>query len=167
MQGGLHTSGTRCCFNWAMVAARPVAPWPLACGRPPTVPPEPPPSSGLQVVEKFTAHYVFALGLSRFISCAHWILQVCCPALPCTAVGWGMVVSGPASVASSCVGCCSSAVHRCSSRSCPCPALALPPPRSWTVTSTCGRRWAAGCGPSWCWCRRLCRWGWLAGWLGS
>jgi hypothetical protein len=30
----------------------------------------------LQVVEKFTAHYVFALGLSRFFSCAHWLLQV-------------------------------------------------------------------------------------------
>lgn len=30
----------------------------------------------MQVVEKFTAHYVFALGLSRFISCAHWILQL-------------------------------------------------------------------------------------------
>lgn len=29
-----------------------------------------------KVVEKFTAHYVFALGLSRFISCAHWVLQV-------------------------------------------------------------------------------------------
>ena len=29
-----------------------------------------------QVVEKFTAHYVFALGLSRFVSCAHWILQL-------------------------------------------------------------------------------------------
>ncbi len=29
-----------------------------------------------QVVEKFTAHYVFALGLSRFISCAHWLLQI-------------------------------------------------------------------------------------------
>ena len=29
-----------------------------------------------KVVEKFTAHYVFVLGLSRFISCAHWILQV-------------------------------------------------------------------------------------------
>lgn len=28
------------------------------------------------VVEKFTAHYVFALGLSRFVSCAHWVLQV-------------------------------------------------------------------------------------------
>jgi ER lumen protein retaining receptor len=32
-----------------------------------------------KVVEKFTAHYVFALGLSRFISCAHWILQVGAP----------------------------------------------------------------------------------------
>lgn len=29
-----------------------------------------------KVVEKFTAHYVFALGLSRFVSCAHWILQI-------------------------------------------------------------------------------------------
>ena len=29
-----------------------------------------------KVVEKFTAHYVFALGLSRFISCAHWLLQL-------------------------------------------------------------------------------------------
>lgn len=27
-------------------------------------------------VEKFTAHYVFALGLSRLVSCSHWILQV-------------------------------------------------------------------------------------------
>lgn len=30
----------------------------------------------LQVVERFTGHYVFCLGLSRFFSCAHWILQV-------------------------------------------------------------------------------------------
>ena len=29
-----------------------------------------------KVVEKFTAHYVFALGLSRFIACAHWVLQI-------------------------------------------------------------------------------------------
>jgi ER lumen protein retaining receptor len=29
-----------------------------------------------KVVEKFTAHYVFALGLSRFVSCAHWVLQI-------------------------------------------------------------------------------------------
>lgn len=27
-------------------------------------------------VERFTAHYVFALGLSRFIACSHWILQI-------------------------------------------------------------------------------------------
>lgn len=29
-----------------------------------------------KIVEPFTAHYVFALGVSRFLSCAHWILQV-------------------------------------------------------------------------------------------
>lgn len=29
-----------------------------------------------RVVERFTAHYVFALGLSRFLSCAHWVLQI-------------------------------------------------------------------------------------------
>lgn len=29
-----------------------------------------------KIVERFTAHYVFALGLSRFLSCAHWILQI-------------------------------------------------------------------------------------------
>lgn len=29
-----------------------------------------------KVVERFTAHYVFALGLSRFFSCAHWVLQL-------------------------------------------------------------------------------------------
>lgn len=29
-----------------------------------------------QVVERFTANYVFALGVARFLSCAHWILQV-------------------------------------------------------------------------------------------
>jgi len=27
-------------------------------------------------VEKFTAHYVFALGLSRFVAASHWILQL-------------------------------------------------------------------------------------------
>ena len=32
-----------------------------------------------QVVERFVGHYVFCLGLSRFFSCAHWILQVCQP----------------------------------------------------------------------------------------
>jgi len=29
-----------------------------------------------KVVERFTANYVFALGVARFLSCAHWILQV-------------------------------------------------------------------------------------------
>ncbi|KAG5390696.1 hypothetical protein IGI04_032237 [Brassica rapa subsp. trilocularis] len=29
-----------------------------------------------KIVEPFTAHYVFALGIARFLSCAHWILQV-------------------------------------------------------------------------------------------
>lgn len=28
-----------------------------------------------KVVEPFTAHYVFALGIARFLSCAHWVLQ--------------------------------------------------------------------------------------------
>lgn len=29
-----------------------------------------------KIVERFTAHYVFALGLARFLSCAHWVLQI-------------------------------------------------------------------------------------------
>lgn len=29
-----------------------------------------------RLVERFTANYVFALGLARFFSCAHWILQL-------------------------------------------------------------------------------------------
>lgn len=29
-----------------------------------------------KVIEKFTGHYVFALGMARFFSCAHWILQM-------------------------------------------------------------------------------------------
>jgi ER lumen protein retaining receptor len=29
-----------------------------------------------KVVEPFTAHYVFALGVARFLSCAHWVLQM-------------------------------------------------------------------------------------------
>lgn len=29
-----------------------------------------------KVVERFTGHYVFCLGISRFFSCAHWILQI-------------------------------------------------------------------------------------------
>ena len=28
------------------------------------------------VVERFTANYVFALGISRFLSCAHWLLSL-------------------------------------------------------------------------------------------
>ncbi|XP_031403254.1 ER lumen protein-retaining receptor erd-2.2-like [Punica granatum] len=30
----------------------------------------------IKIVESFTAHYVFALGIARFLSCAHWVLQV-------------------------------------------------------------------------------------------
>ncbi|XP_031126996.1 ER lumen protein-retaining receptor erd-2.2-like [Ipomoea triloba] len=30
----------------------------------------------IKIIEPFTAHYVFALGISRFLSCAHWILQM-------------------------------------------------------------------------------------------
>ena len=29
-----------------------------------------------KVVERFTANYVFALGIARFLSCAHWMLQI-------------------------------------------------------------------------------------------
>lgn len=29
-----------------------------------------------KIVEPFTAHYVFALGVVRFLACAHWVLQV-------------------------------------------------------------------------------------------
>ncbi|KAL2508615.1 Uncharacterized protein Fot_32262 [Forsythia ovata] len=28
-----------------------------------------------QIVESFTAHYVFALGVAWFLSCANWVLQ--------------------------------------------------------------------------------------------
>jgi len=30
-----------------------------------------------QIVEPFTAHYDFVLGVAGFLSCAHWVLQVC------------------------------------------------------------------------------------------
>lgn len=33
-------------------------------------------SNVFQMIEPFTAHYVFALGVARFLSCAHWIIQV-------------------------------------------------------------------------------------------
>ncbi|XP_077229478.1 ER lumen protein retaining receptor family protein [Tasmannia lanceolata] len=29
-----------------------------------------------KMVEPFTAHYVFALGVARFLGCAHWIIQI-------------------------------------------------------------------------------------------
>ncbi|CAA7023730.1 unnamed protein product [Microthlaspi erraticum] len=29
-----------------------------------------------QIIEPFTAHYVFALGVARFLACAHWLIQV-------------------------------------------------------------------------------------------
>ncbi|XP_010259995.1 PREDICTED: putative ER lumen protein-retaining receptor C28H8.4 [Nelumbo nucifera] len=29
-----------------------------------------------KIVEPFTVHYVFALGIARFLSCAHWVLHV-------------------------------------------------------------------------------------------
>jgi hypothetical protein len=49
----------------------------------------------VQIVERFTAHYVFALGLSRFFSCAHWLLQVRMSAQP----------TAPLSAACRCSGC--------------------------------------------------------------
>ncbi|XVF63688.1 hypothetical protein PTKIN_Ptkin09bG0107000 [Pterospermum kingtungense] len=30
----------------------------------------------IEIIEPFTAHYVFALGVARFLSCAHWVIQV-------------------------------------------------------------------------------------------
>ncbi|XP_010550899.1 PREDICTED: putative ER lumen protein-retaining receptor C28H8.4 [Tarenaya hassleriana] len=29
-----------------------------------------------KMIEPFTAHYVFALGMARFLACAHWLIQV-------------------------------------------------------------------------------------------
>ncbi|KAJ9553962.1 hypothetical protein OSB04_018007 [Centaurea solstitialis] len=44
-----------------------------------------------KIVEPFTAHYVFALGVARFLSCAHWILQVIdTRGRLLTALGYGM-----------------------------------------------------------------------------
>jgi hypothetical protein len=45
-----------------------------------------------KVVERFTAHYVFCLGLSRFFSCAHWVLQVGTPGHACLRVSAGVCV---------------------------------------------------------------------------
>ncbi|CAA6673492.1 unnamed protein product [Spirodela intermedia] len=46
----------------------------------------------VSIVEPFTAHYVFALGIARFLSCAHWVLQVWCstPGGLLTALGYGL-----------------------------------------------------------------------------
>jgi hypothetical protein len=46
-----------------------------------------------KVVERFTAHYVFCLGLSRFFSCAHWILQV---GTRCAKQAWGRLLGSGA-----------------------------------------------------------------------
>ncbi|XP_010935046.1 uncharacterized protein [Elaeis guineensis] len=44
-----------------------------------------------KIVEPFTAHYVFALGVARFLSCAHWVLQVLdTRGALLTALGYGM-----------------------------------------------------------------------------
>ncbi|GAB4852521.1 hypothetical protein Ancab_016736 [Ancistrocladus abbreviatus] len=44
-----------------------------------------------KIVEPFTAHYVFALGVARFLSCAHWVLQVVdTRGRLLTALGYGM-----------------------------------------------------------------------------
>ncbi|CAI5469137.1 unnamed protein product [Closterium sp. Yama58-4] len=44
-----------------------------------------------KLVEPFTAHYVFALGIARFLSCAHWILQVMDGhSFIMTTIGYGM-----------------------------------------------------------------------------
>ncbi|KAJ6802233.1 putative ER lumen protein-retaining receptor C28H8.4 isoform X2 [Iris pallida] len=44
-----------------------------------------------KIVESFTAHYVFALGVARFLSCAHWVLQVLdTRGRLLTALGYGM-----------------------------------------------------------------------------
>ncbi|XP_019152364.1 PREDICTED: putative ER lumen protein-retaining receptor C28H8.4 [Ipomoea nil] len=44
-----------------------------------------------KVIEPFTANYVFALGISRFLSCAHWILQILdTQGTLLTALGYGL-----------------------------------------------------------------------------
>lgn len=48
-----------------------------------------PPNS--QIVEPFTAHYVFALGVARFLSCAHWVLQVWLKCLKLLSAIWDMI----------------------------------------------------------------------------
>ncbi|XP_058733629.1 uncharacterized protein LOC131605269 [Vicia villosa] len=34
-------------------------------------------TSSSNIVEPFIAHYVTALGVARFMSCSHWVLQIC------------------------------------------------------------------------------------------
>ncbi|CAI6005261.1 unnamed protein product [Closterium sp. NIES-65] len=49
------------------------------------------PFTSRYLVEPFTAHYVFALGIARFLSCAHWILQVMDGhSFIMTTIGYGM-----------------------------------------------------------------------------
>nr|GMC50310.1 putative ER lumen protein-retaining receptor C28H8.4 [Ipomoea batatas] len=44
-----------------------------------------------KIIEPFTANYVFALGISRFLSCAHWILQILdTQGTLLTALGYGL-----------------------------------------------------------------------------
>jgi hypothetical protein len=142
-----------------------------------------------QLIEKFTAHYVFLLGLSRFFSCAHWILQLlegnrhaptrphaaawlpCPPPRVCAAPAQCPValVALPAAA-----GCCPLSLLPCNAARTltrpPYPYLThplgpqesllppspLPLPRAHPA-GTCTARWAAGCGPSWCWSARWCR----------
>lgn len=105
-----------------------------------------------KVVEKFTAHYVFALGLSRFVSCAHWVLQVGDFSL-CELVEYLL----------SSVHC-----HRCCWRECTLRAKLHTQPehqltsyvrrcRSSMATRSCCKPSAQGCGQPWCCCRRSCR----------
>ena len=98
-----------------------------------------------KVVERFTAHYVFCLGLSRFFSCAHWILQVCC---------WVVCVVFDCCVVGLCV-----LVH-VAGRLRPLPTDPPNPtnqtnnqtkkPSCSRATSTSTARSAAACGRSWC-----------------
>ena len=38
--------------------------------------PQPHMMQNTKIVEPFTSHYMFALGIARFFTCAHWVLQV-------------------------------------------------------------------------------------------
>ncbi|KAL4285323.1 hypothetical protein GQ457_16G013060 [Hibiscus cannabinus] len=45
----------------------------------------------IQIIEPFTAHYVFALGVARFLSAAHWVIQLFdTKGLLLTALGYGL-----------------------------------------------------------------------------